>query len=156
MFEAAHRGSPRTVLRMRAGKNQTGFTYLVVLVAIALMSFGLVAVSEVWATSLRRERVAQLEWVGNQYAIAIRSYYEATPGVVVKTYPPTLEALLKDPRYPFVYRHLRRLYPNPMTGRGDWLVERSPDGGICAVGVDAVPQQPVLPLRFGACPSRPK
>jgi type II secretory pathway pseudopilin PulG len=111
-----------------------GFTYLGVLLAIALLSVGLTAASEVWMTTARRQRMEQLEWVGQQFVLAIGSYYQSSPRGV-KAYPRSLEDLLEDKRYPFVRRHLRRVYLSPLTGAADWETVRAPDGGIRGVRV---------------------
>jgi type II secretory pathway pseudopilin PulG len=120
-------------------RKEAGFTYLGVLLAIALIGIGLAAASEVWVASARRQRVEQLEWVGQQYAQAIGSYYESTPGRS-KKYPSALQDLLADNRYVTVRRHLRQLYANPLTGGiDDWELLRSVDGGVR--GVRAVSNQ---------------
>jgi type II secretory pathway pseudopilin PulG len=71
-------------------QRQHGFTYLGVLLAIALLSVGLTAASEVWVTVARRQRLEQLNWAGQQFAQAIGSYYESSPGGA-KAYPKTPE-----------------------------------------------------------------
>jgi len=111
---------------------QRGFTYLGVLLAIALIGIGLAAASEVWVTIARRQRLEQLEWVGEQYVSAIGSYYESSPGRV-KTFPRTLQDLLLDKRYVTMRRHLRQLYTDPLTGAADWELVLAPDGGIRGV-----------------------
>lgn len=104
---------------------QGGFTYLGVLLAIALLGLGLTAASEVWVMTAARQRIEQLEWAGQQYQMAIGSYYEATPGLT-KSYPKKLDDLLSDARFPFARRHLRQLYANPMDAAGRWeIVEMS-------------------------------
>jgi type II secretory pathway pseudopilin PulG len=136
---------------------QNGFTYLGVLIAVAIMSVGLLAISEVWTTSARRQKLAELDWIGTQFIAAIGAYYEATPGVVVKTYPTTLEELLEDRRYLAKRRHLRQLYLNPFTGKADWQIIKSADGGIQGVRVkvqaDDVPTVREYVYRRGARPS---
>ena len=114
---------------------QSGFTYLGVLLAIALLGIGLTAASEVWVTIAKRQRLEQLDWVGQQFVQAIGSYYEASPGRV-KAYPPTLQDLLEDRRFAFVRRHLRQVYVNPFSAAADWDVVRAPDGGIRGLRVD--------------------
>ena len=42
--------------------------------------------------------------------------------------PKDLAALLEDVRYPKPLRHLRRLYPDPITGTPEWGVVRDGDG----------------------------
>ena len=116
----------------RARRDSTGFTYLGVLLAIALVSVGLMAVSEVWVGVARREKLIQLEWAGQQYQQAIASYYHASPGGV-KAYPSSLNDLLDDRRFLVTRRHLRTLYPNPFTGRMDWEPIAAADGGMQGV-----------------------
>ena len=113
-------------------RSQRGFTYLGVLLATALVSLGLTAAAEVWTTVARRQRLEQLEWVGQQYVQAIGSYYEATPGLV-KNYPKTLQDLVEDKRNAFVRRHLRQVYVNPFTGVADWELIEAPTGGVRGV-----------------------
>jgi type II secretory pathway pseudopilin PulG len=120
-------------------RRQCGFTYLGVLLAIALLGIGLAAASEVWSTTARRQRMEQLDWVGQQYVQAIGSYYESTPGRV-KAYPHDLNDLVIDRRFPFVRRHLRQVYVNPLTGLADWQMVIAPDGGVRGVRVAVVDQ----------------
>jgi type II secretory pathway pseudopilin PulG len=110
-------------------RSQRGFTYLGVLLAIALLGIGIVAVSEAWTTTAKRQRMQQLEWVGQQYVQAIGSYYESSPGNA-KSFPKSLEDLLEDRRVPFVRRHLRQLYVNPLSGKLDWELIEVPGLGI--------------------------
>lgn len=111
---------------------QAGFTYLMALFALGVMLGGLAAAGEMWETSARREKEAQLLFVGNQYRRAIGLYFEATPGSV-KAYPRTLEDLIKDPRHARTERYLRKFYADPITGRNEWGFVTAPDGGIQGV-----------------------
>ncbi|MDH0301871.1 MULTISPECIES: type II secretion system protein [unclassified Pseudomonas] len=110
---------------------EAGFTYLGVLLLIAVSSVALAATGSLWATSVQRERERQLLWVGGQYAQALRSYYRASPGLA--QYPRDLGELLEDNRFPSPQRHLRRLYPDPLGGADDWGLLRSVDGRITGV-----------------------
>ena len=111
---------------------QSGFTYLWVLAALAILGVGLLAVSEVWVTSARRQRLVELEWIGVQFTQAIGSYYQATPGAA-KSYPATLQDLLEDHRYVTTRRHLREIYVNPFTGKPDWELVLGSDGRVHGV-----------------------
>lgn len=109
-----------------------GFTYLAVLVIVVAMGLGSAAFGSLWSTQTQREKERELLFVGHQYRRAIASYYERSPGIV-KRYPQRLEDLLDDPRFVGRQRHLRRLYPDPLTGGNVWGVVRAPDGGIAGV-----------------------
>jgi type II secretory pathway pseudopilin PulG len=111
---------------------QRGFTYLTVLFILAILMGGLALIGEVWENSAKREREAELLFIGNQYRRAIGLYYENTKGNI-KRYPRTLEDLLKDSRDASTQRYLRRLYPDPMTGKAEWGLVKAGDGGIGGV-----------------------
>jgi type II secretory pathway pseudopilin PulG len=108
-----------------------GFTYLTVLFVIAILLGGLALVGEMWETSARREKEAELLFIGDQYRRAIGLFYAATPGTP-KRYPRTLDELIKDPRQPGTERYLRKLYPDPLTG-AEWVAIKGPDGGVQGV-----------------------
>ncbi len=98
---------------------QSGFTLLGLLFLVALLGVGLAALGQVWETANRREKEAELLFIGDEYRRALESYYLATPGQE-KHFPKTLRELLADPRFPNTVRHLRRLYRDPMTQSTDW------------------------------------
>lgn len=106
-----------------------GFTYLAVLFAVAILAGGLALVGEAWETSARREKEAELLFAGHQYRGAIERYFLSGPQ---RQYPRALEDLLKDPRRPGIERYLRKLYPDPITGK-EWALVQAPDGGILGV-----------------------
>lgn len=108
---------------------QSGFTYISVLFMVAMMSGGLALIGEVWHTSSAREKEAELLHIGNEYRRAIERYYLAGP----RQYPKELADLTKDPRQPGTVRHLRRLYPDPITGKDEWGLVKSNDGGFAGV-----------------------
>lgn len=110
------------------GSRCHGFTYPVVLGLLLTLSISAAVGVELASTQARREKEAELLFRGQAYAAAIRAYYLAVPGQ--KRYPPSLEDLLRDPRFAH-RRHLRALYQDPF-GK-DWLLIRAPDGGIAGV-----------------------
>lgn len=113
-------------------QRERGFTYLGLLLAIALLGIGLSAASEVWVTTAKRQKLQHLEFVGQQYVRAIAGYYEGSPGGV-KKFPRRLEDLVEDRRHAFMRRHLRQLYASPLSGKADWILLAAPDGGIRGV-----------------------
>ena len=109
-----------------------GFTYLIVLFAVALLGTGLAVIGQVWHTANTREKESELLFAGGAMRNAIASYYQRTPGAA-KGYPPSLEHLVKDPRFPDPVRHLRALYRDPITGTRDWGLLIGPGGGIMGI-----------------------
>jgi type II secretory pathway pseudopilin PulG len=115
---------------------QRGFTYLTVLFVVAMMSGGLALIGEVWHTSNVREKEAELLHIGNEYRRAIERYYKSGPPSDPRRprqYPKNLADLVKDPRDAGTVRHLRRLYPDPITGKEEWGLVKSADGGFAGV-----------------------
>lgn len=110
-------------------KRARGFTYMNVLFLVAIMTGGLALTGDVWHTASMREKEAELLFVGHQYRKAIERYYLTGPQ---RQYPRSLEDLLKDPRQPNTVRYLRKLYPDPVTGK-EWVIVKAPDGGILGV-----------------------
>lgn len=113
------------------GGAQRGFTYFGALFVIVLMGAALAGTGLLWSTANRRAKERELLWVGTQYAQALRRYYENSPDP--KQYPQRLEELLEDRRRPTVQYHLRRLYPDPLTGTTDWALILASDGRIVGV-----------------------
>jgi type II secretory pathway pseudopilin PulG len=115
-----------------------GFTYIGLLITVVIMGLMLTVVARVWTTTEQRERETQLLFVGHAYRMAIASYF-----AFGHRYPPTLESLLKDERFPVPKRHLRRLYPDPMTGQADWTLIMTPSGQAI-MGVASSSQSPPI------------
>jgi type II secretory pathway pseudopilin PulG len=111
---------------------QAGFTYVGLLIAVAVLGVGLAAIGQVWSTAATREKERELVFIGNEYRNAIMNYYAATPAGLIR-YPRTLQDLLEDRRTPALKRHLRRIYPDPITGGDAWGFVPAPDGGIAGV-----------------------
>ena len=108
-----------------------GYVYLALLFAAVLMGSAMGGAAVLWSAELKRERERELLHVGHKLREAIGRYYNRSPGI--KQYPPTLESLLKDDRFPVPQRYLREIYIDPFTGRRDWGVIEGPAGGIMGV-----------------------
>jgi type II secretory pathway pseudopilin PulG len=157
-FTVVHKGQDVMASHSSSGKRhantQYGFTYLGVLIAIALLGIGLSVVSEVWTKTVEHQKRMQLEWVGQQYVQAIQSYYYANTGTV-HFYPPTLEDLLEDKRYLSVKRHIRTLYPDPFSGKVQWKLISAPAGGVQGVAFDSQDLDPPVIRQFIFAPCQP-
>jgi type II secretory pathway pseudopilin PulG len=93
------------------------------LIAVLLVSLAAAAAVTRARFEAQRERELQLLWVGNQYRQALHSYYAALPPNGKAQYPLRLDDLLADARFPNAVHHLRRLYPDPFTGKADWAID---------------------------------
>jgi type II secretory pathway pseudopilin PulG len=120
---------------MPIGENKTsqnGYTFLALLILLIIIGYSLGEAGAMWSDATRREREQELLKVGNKFRTAIGQYYNASPGAV-KQYPPNLEALLRDDRFPVPNRYLRKIYTDPITASSNWGTQRSPSGGIMGV-----------------------
>lgn len=117
----------------RAAGAEDGFTYVGLVIFVAIL--GLVGAATLKVDSLLRRAAAEQELleIGAEYSEALRSYAAATPRGY-PTAPPTLQDLLKDPRFPGTRRHLRKIYVDPVTGRQEWgIVYQGDQVGVLAV-----------------------
>jgi type II secretory pathway pseudopilin PulG len=109
-----------------------GYTYVGVLFIIATIGLTQALASTLWSFAQQREKERELLFIGNQFRKAIQQYYVKTPGFV-KTYPPSLEALLEDNRFVTTQRYLRRIYLDPMTNNAEWGIINAPQGGVMGI-----------------------
>jgi len=105
-----------------------GFTYLVLLISVAII--GIVAVATTRFGVLVEHRFAEEELltIGAEFQSALISYANSTPNGL-SPYPTSMQDLLKDPRYPTILRrHLRKIYFDPLTHKSEWGTVASIDG----------------------------
>jgi len=115
-------------------RRQDGFTFLWLLFLVAGLGVGMAAVGTLWHTAAQREKEKQLLFVGNEYRRAIESFQKIPlPAGQQDRLPKTLDQLLLDPRFQHTVRHLRRLYPDPITGNEEWGLLKDAQGGISGV-----------------------
>ncbi|MGA7178383.1 MAG: type II secretion system protein [Thiobacillaceae bacterium] len=113
-------------------KRSRGFTYVGVLIMVAIMGLVLASTGEIWHTVQKREKEQELLFIGDQFRHAIRQFYRHSPAGA-RRYPLALEELLKDPRYPGVQRYIRKIYIDPITGTAQWGLVTGPNGQIYGV-----------------------
>lgn len=118
--------------RQSGRRREWGFTYIGVLMLVALMSIALAAAGEVWHTASKREKEQELLFIGDQYRRALAQFDAHTPGKARRA-PLSLEELLQDPRYPATRRYVRKIYLDPMTGKAEWGLITGPAGEIYGV-----------------------
>jgi type II secretory pathway pseudopilin PulG len=111
---------------------QGGFTYLMLIWWVAISGLMLSALADNWSHAMRRQREAELVFRAGQIRQAIEGYHKViTPGGAAQ-WPTSLEDLLDDRRGPVPKHHLRRLWPDPITGVLRWgLIKEG--GGIKGV-----------------------
>lgn len=110
-----------------------GFTYVGLMVLVAVIGIAATAVVQVGELARRRAAEAELLFIGKQYVRAFLEYELFTPEGNGSRAPSRLEDLLRDPRQPGVRRYLREVYADPITGKADWQLVRAPGGGIMGV-----------------------
>lgn len=118
--------------RAHCRQPEQGFTYIGVLVLVALMGVALASAGQVWHTQQQREKEQELLFIGQQFRLALGRYAKSTPGQA-KRYPLVLEDLLQDPRRPEIRRYLRKPYRDPITGSAEWGLITGPGGEIYGV-----------------------
>lgn len=114
-------------------RDQAGFSYLILLLWMAIAGALLSALGPSWHMHSRREREAEYVFRAEQYRQAITAY--AAPINVngcanLQQLPTRLEDLLEDRRCGIMRRHLRRRYADPITGSLEWGLVVAPGGGI--------------------------
>jgi type II secretory pathway pseudopilin PulG len=86
----------------------SGYTLLILLFALTVLTLGLLVAIPVWQTQIQREKEEELIFRGNQYVEAIRLFQ-----LKKQTIPENLEELMDE-------KCIRRLYKDPMTRHGEW------------------------------------
>ncbi|MGB8338313.1 MAG: type II secretion system protein [Burkholderiales bacterium] len=113
------RFSPRVKLSMTMSK-QTGFTYIWLLLIVALIGLGLSVAAEVDSITTQREKEKELLAIGRQFRNAIEKYHDSLLVAGKREYPSSLEDMLQDNRVPGIRRHLRKIFVDPITGKSEW------------------------------------
>lgn len=124
-----------------------GFTYVGLLIFIAILGIASSTTVSLGALSERRQAEEELVAIGLSFQQALISYYKATP-VGQSRHPSRLEDLLNDPRYPSTKRHLRKIHVDPLTGKPEWGVIEM-HGGI--IGIHSL--STAQPIKVGLFPT---
>lgn len=116
--------------RQHARPRQQGLVLLAILLFILVTTLAAGSMVQLYQTQTQREKEEQLLFVGNQYRRAINAYFNTFPPGSARSLPSSLEALVYDMRFSTPAQHLRQLYPDPMTGKTDWLLVNNGNGII--------------------------
>ena len=110
-------------------RREAGFTYIGLLVLIALIGYLLAVAGQVAATTAQRERECELLFIGHAYRHAITLYFRQN-----HRYPTALADLLTSTTSgPLPVHFLRHLYPDPFTRQVDWVLIAGPGDSIMGV-----------------------
>jgi type II secretory pathway pseudopilin PulG len=112
---------------MRSQTSESGFTYVALLIAVAIIGMAAAAALQAGSVLQRREAEQALLVAGADFSAALDTYARLSPAGQ-PTAPPALADLLRDPRFPSIVRHLRRVPFDPMTGEAEWGLAKTPDG----------------------------
>jgi type II secretory pathway pseudopilin PulG len=107
-----------------------GFSYIMLMIAIAVMGVAMSVAARQWKTMVQRELELDLlaKGIEIQGALALYSASKKAGRVMPgEVYPQTLAELTRQPK-PF----LRKVYLDPMS-RAEWELLRAPTGGIMGV-----------------------
>ena len=99
-------------------KKKDGYTILLLMFAVFVMSIGLMIAVPVWQTQIQREKEEELIFRGKQYVEAIRLFQRKKPG----TFPKDFEELIEE-------KCLRKLFKDPVSPDGKWnliLISQGP------------------------------
>jgi len=92
-------------------KKRKGYSLIILLVVISVMSIGLLVAVPVWKTQIQREKEEELIFRGKQYVEAVRIYQMKNPG----RFPKTLDELLEE-------KCIRKLFTDPIIKEGEWNI----------------------------------
>lgn len=114
-------------------RKQKGFTFMIALFMVAILSIVTLRALENSLTNDRRAKEAELLYDGQAFQQAIMSYYLNSPGSA-NSYPPSLQALtLPDTRTSTLRQPLRRLYFDPITTSQNWGTVLDANGNVMGV-----------------------
>ncbi len=104
---------------------QSGFTYLSLLIFMAILAMLSATVLQTGVAMQRRLAERELLEVGRRLSAALESY--ALSGGQAS--PQSMQDLLRDPRFPNrLLRHIKRIEVDPITGSEEWGIVRGPNG----------------------------
>ncbi len=123
-FAAARLSSPR------------GAIYPILLMSILVIGVATTGVAQLWSTQLQREKEEELFFRLGEFRRAIAGYRTDHNRL-----PKELKDLLQDRTQLQMRRYLRRIYPDPMTGKADWKLDLLMDRTGTVAGIQDIHSQ---------------
>ena len=113
-----------------------GVIYPVLLISILVIGVATAGVAELWSTQVKREKEEELLFRLGEFRRAIARYRADRNRL-----PKELKDLLEDRTQLQTRRYLRRIYPDPFTGKADWKLDLLMDRSGVVSGIQDVHSQ---------------
>ncbi|HYL80651.1 MAG TPA: hypothetical protein VEU07_07555 [Candidatus Acidoferrum sp.] len=113
-----------------------GLTYPLLLLGILILGIASAGVAEVWSTQVKREKEEELLFRLGEIRQGI-TRFKADHNRL----PKELKDLVEDASLGVTRHYLRRIYPDPMTGKPDWKLELLADKAGVVSGIQDVHSQ---------------
>lgn len=117
----------------RAPGAPRGAIYPVLLISILVIGVATAGVAELWSTQVKREKEEELLFRLGEFRRAIARYRTDHNRL-----PKELKDLLDDRTQLQTRRYLRRIYPDPFTGKADWKLDLLADRSGVVSGIQDV------------------
>jgi type II secretory pathway pseudopilin PulG len=127
-------------------QSEAGFTYIALMITLAVIGVAAAATLQLGSVMQRRDAEETLLDIGSQFRTALKDYSQGGAGGA----PQSLQDLVRDPRLPNPRRYLRKIYADPLTGKANWGLVRTPNGnGIIGI-YSLAPGHPIKIANFPA------
>jgi type II secretory pathway pseudopilin PulG len=114
-------------------RSPRGAIYPILLISILVIGVATAAAAQLWSTQLQREKEEELLFRLGEFRRAIAAYRAAHNGL-----PKELKDLLLDRTQLQTRRYLRRIYPDPMTGKDNWQLDLLMDRTGTVAGIQDI------------------
>lgn len=120
-----------------------GAIYPILLIGILVIGVATAGIAELWSTQVQREKEEELLFRLGEFRRAIARYRADHNRL-----PKELKDLLEDRTQLQTRRYLRRIYPDPFTGKPDWELDLLADRTGAVAGIrDVHSRAPGKPLK---------
>jgi type II secretory pathway pseudopilin PulG len=116
-----------------ARRSPQGIVYPILLGSILIIGIATAGVAELWATQIKRDKEEELLFRLGEFRRAITRFRADHNRL-----PKELKDLLDDRTQLQTRRYLRRIYPDPMTGKADWDLKLVADRTGAVSGIEDV------------------